>query len=107
MSSRDEDFRRSRLLDGPEWLGYPHDGYEPVSLREYLDDRPKDSSTRYLAASYQSLLTFGLLEAVVEAPIAEEMLLERNWSGKLVMTTDRLVDVMRSWLSRIEESQPK
>lgn len=38
------------------------------------------------------------------------MLLERNRSGKLVMslmTTDRLVDVKRSWLSRIEESQPK
>lgn len=107
MSSRDEDSGRSRLFDGPEWLGYPHDGQEPVSLRDYLDARPKDSSTRYLAASYQSLLTFGLLEAVMEAPVAEEMLLEKNRSGKLVMTTDRLVDVVRSWLSRIEESQPE
>jgi hypothetical protein len=107
MSSRDENSGRSRLFGSPEWLGYPHDGREPVSLREYLDARPKNSSTRYLAASYQSPLTFGLLEAVIEAPVAEEMLLEKNWSGRLVMTTDRLVDVVRSWLSRIEESRPE
>jgi hypothetical protein len=67
-----------------------------VSLREYLDARPKDSSARYLAASYQSLLTFGPLEAVVEASIAEEMLLK---GIGVAMTSDRLVDVMHSCLS--------
>jgi len=105
MSFQNTEFLQSRLFADPEWLGYPHDGYDLVSLREYLEIRPKKkSSMKSLAASYQSMLTFGLLEAVIEAPIAEDVLVHRDHSGKPVMTMSHLVNVMRTWLSRIEQT---
>lgn len=105
MSHCNANYLHSRLFADPEWLGYPHDGYDPVSLRQYLEVRPRNqSSMNILAASYQSMLTFGLLEAVIEAPIAEDMLVHKDHSGKLVMTTRHLVDIMRNWLSRIEQT---
>jgi hypothetical protein len=108
MSFYNTDCLRSRLFQGPEWLGYPHDGYNTVSLREYLNMRPKKETLIISpAASYQSMLTFGLVEAVIEAPVAEDMLVQKDQSGKRVMTTSRLIDIIRSWLSRIEVTQPK
>jgi hypothetical protein len=107
MSFHNTDSVHCRLFENPDWLEYPHDGHEPVSLREYLGVRPKkESSNKYLAAAYQSMLTFGLLEAVIEAPVSEDMLVHKDQSGKLVMSTSRLIEIIRDWLSRIEQTQP-
>jgi hypothetical protein len=85
----------------------PHD-HDPVSLREYLKVRPKnESSINSLAASQQSIFTFGLLVAVIEAPVAEDMLVHIDQSGKLVMTTRRLIDIIHGWIARIEQTEPQ
>jgi hypothetical protein len=107
MSFHNTDSVHCRLFENPDWLGYPHNGHEPVSLREYLGVRPKkESSNKCLAAAYQSMLTFGLLEAVIEVPVSEDMLVHKDRSGKLVMSTSRLIEIIRDWLSRIEQTQP-
>lgn len=53
------------------------------------------------------MLTFCLLEAVIETPLqlAEDMLVKSDHSDKLVMTTSCPIDIIRSWLSRIEQTQ--
>ncbi|KAI0387990.1 hypothetical protein F5Y04DRAFT_241446 [Hypomontagnella monticulosa] len=68
----------SRLFKPSAWLGFPHDGYPVVSLDQYLEVRESTvnqiDSALSAARHIQSLLTFGVLEAVVEKPVPESTL---------------------------------
>lgn len=110
MSSRDGGLSQSQLFRHPQWLGFRHDGYKVVPLAQYLEIRQGDPASgqeksaearlKEFAASMQSLLTFGLLEAVTEQNVPEDTLI-KNESGRLVMTKDGLVDIIRDLIKRI------
>ncbi|KAH6622268.1 hypothetical protein C7974DRAFT_219285 [Boeremia exigua] len=116
MSIFDATTARSNFFKSPEWLGFPHEGYRVGPLQTYISSRRENNTLKIAettkesvlkaAAEYQSLLTFGLLESVIEAPVAEDMVLERNPNGKLFMTTKHLVTIIRDWLYRIDQAQP-
>ncbi|KAI1165801.1 hypothetical protein F5B18DRAFT_608744 [Nemania serpens] len=103
MSSPKEKRERSRVFRHPQWLGFGHDGYGVVPLAGYLKIRQEDrsSSSGKFAAGMQSLLTFGLLEAVVEQHIPESKLI-KNESGRLVMTMDNIVEIIGDFIERIK-----
>ncbi|KAJ2989488.1 hypothetical protein NUW58_g3440 [Xylaria curta] len=103
MSSRIEKREQSRVFKHPPWLGFRHDGYRIVPLAEYLVIRKEDHppGQKNFAASTQSLLTFGLLEAVVEQHIPESKLV-KNKSGRLVMTKDNIIEIVQDFIERIK-----
>lgn len=115
MSSSDKKPEPSQFFRHPEWLGFHHDGYQVVPLAQYLEIRRKDrpssreetaeARSREVAASTQSLLTFGLLEAVIEQHVPESILVKENESGKLFMTREGLVEIIRSWVDRIKRGR--
>ena len=115
MSIRRRDPSQSQLFGEPEWLGFRHDGYDVLPLDRYItireENRPSsrggtdETRRRALAASTQSLLTFGLVEAVIEERVPETMLVRKNESGRLVMTTESLVEIVRVWIDRIKRSR--
>ncbi|KAI1099363.1 hypothetical protein F4804DRAFT_322111 [Jackrogersella minutella] len=93
----------SPLFGHPPWLGFSHDGYPVVPLAEYLKVRKHNilsGGVRGIAASTQSLLTFGLLEAVVEKPIPESTLV-KNESNRLVMTKEGISEILQDFIERI------
>lgn len=104
MSSEAGPSTHLQIFANPPWLGFPHDGYDVVSLEHYRDIRPQDAlpdwkeeeemAPRKLAASTQSLLTFGLLEAVTEQHVPESKLILTEKSGRLVMSKDGLLDIL-------------
>lgn len=113
MPSRDTEVPWSRFFRHPQWLGFRHDGYPVVSLAQYLKIRQEDSPSdreeaaevmRKMAASTQSLLTFGLLEAVIEQPVPENELIKHE-SGRLVMNKDSLVKIIKDWIGRVRRSR--
>jgi len=82
-------------------------------LAQYLKIRQQDSPSdreeaaeemRKVAASTQSLLTFGLLEAVIEQPVPESGLV-KDESGRLVMSKDGLAEIIKDWIERIRRSR--
>ncbi|KAJ4144433.1 hypothetical protein LMH87_003315 [Akanthomyces muscarius] len=116
MSSREASpSARFQFFANPPWLGFPHDGYDVVPLAQYIDIRPQDTfpnweeeeemAPRKLAASIQSLLTFGLLEAVTEQHVPESKLILAEESGRLVMSRDGLLDVLLDWVWRVRMSR--
>jgi len=74
--------------DAP-WLGGKHDGYPLLSFKDYIRAHPKIStlSSRERAADLQCVLTFGLLEAVMEVKILEKA----HYYNKVLTTTVVLV----------------
>lgn len=116
MSSREASpSARFQFFANPPWLGFPHDGYDVVPLAQYIDIRPQNTlpnweeeeemAPRKLAASIQSLLTFGLLEAVTEQHVPESKLILAEESGRLVMSRDGLLDILLDWVWRVRMSR--
>ncbi|OCH88057.1 hypothetical protein OBBRIDRAFT_889349 [Obba rivulosa] len=85
------------------WLGCNHDGFELCSFSNYIKARQSSGrlSNREKAALLQSLLTFGLLEDVVQRTIPEYLLLEKGPTGDLVMTTCNLYSIIHEWVESI------
>jgi hypothetical protein len=97
--------------DAP-WLGGKHDGYPLLSFDDYERARPKISplSIREHVAQLQCLLTFGLLEAVMEVKILESTLLQQgaenncNIGGdrnKVFMTSKNFPALLKDWQNRV------
>jgi len=96
--------------DAP-WLGGKHDGYPLLSFDDYEGARPKISPlSREHAAQLQCLLTFGLLEAVMEVKILESTLLQQgddnncNVGGdrnKVFMTSKNFPALLKDWRNRV------
>ncbi|RBR18056.1 hypothetical protein FVER53590_04301 [Fusarium verticillioides] len=106
---------RCRLFLEPKWLGFRHSGYEVKPLNDYIltrnlpdaTDNGKDSQARLkeLAASYQSLLTFGLVEAVTETGVQEDELLRKYDDGMVVLTMNCFTEIIQKWLARIRRTE--
>ncbi|OCH84238.1 hypothetical protein OBBRIDRAFT_786391 [Obba rivulosa] len=93
------------------WLGGKHDGSPLSSLQDYMYlrygshselSRLEESNIREFAALFQSYLTFGLLEAVVEQAIPERRLLEAKPNGESVISTRNLHQIFRDFMDRAE-----
>ncbi|KAI1655965.1 hypothetical protein F4813DRAFT_397865 [Daldinia decipiens] len=102
----------SRLFKPSAWLNFRHDGYPVVPFNQYLKIRKQHSipdqndsvepAASSLAAEMQSLLTFGVLEAVVEKHIPESAL-TRNLGDVCVISKDGLDQIIQDWIQRIRE----
>ncbi len=101
----------SIFKDAP-WLGGKHDGYPLLSFKDYIRARPKIStlSSRERAAELQCVLTFGLLEAVMEVKILESTLLQQGADNncsiggdrnKVFMTTKNFPALLKDWRNRV------
>ncbi|KAK0497976.1 hypothetical protein EDD18DRAFT_1331051 [Armillaria luteobubalina] len=86
------------------WLGGKHDGYPLTLFDEYLNVRGAPVPNSEPIALYQSLCTFGLLEAVMGVKIPESTLLRQDAEGKIVMTDRYLPDLLQNWRDRIRQS---
>ncbi|KAL3481919.1 hypothetical protein BJX99DRAFT_269419 [Aspergillus californicus] len=95
------------------WLGAAHDGYPLVPLSDYKAVRlpsntESTNSPQSQAAMLQAWLTFGLLEAVTEAKVAESTLLrtvttnENPKQTRIVLTSTNVPMLLDNWRSRIE-----
>jgi hypothetical protein len=87
--------------DAP-WLGGKHDGYPLLSFKDYIRERPKIStlSSRERAAELQCVLTFGLLEAVMEVKILETTLLQQGADNNCSIGGDRNKVFMKPKISQ-------
>lgn len=97
------------LFQDPKWLGFTHDGYPLATLGQYRVLRGIENPTlfdRNHVSILQSWFSFGLLEAVLELPIPESMLLKQHGEG-MVMSIDRLPQILSDWVSivRIENEE--
>ncbi|RBA11122.1 hypothetical protein FPRO05_04295 [Fusarium proliferatum] len=103
------------LFKAPKWLGFRHDGFVIKPLKEYIsarslsenfrDGEPSDERWKYIGASTQSLLTFGLIEAVTENQVPEHELLKRGNGGILVLSLDNLPRIIQKWLACIRQTE--
>ncbi|VTT73572.1 unnamed protein product [Fusarium fujikuroi] len=103
------------LFKAPKWLGFRHDGFVIKPLKEYIstrslsenfrDGEPSDERWKYIGASTQSLLTFGLIEAVTENQVPEHELLKRGDGGILVLSLDNLPRIIQKWLACIRQTE--
>ncbi|OCH92337.1 hypothetical protein OBBRIDRAFT_773476 [Obba rivulosa] len=95
------------------WLGAKHDGYSRSPFELYKETREsairlrelKQSSILEYAALHQSHLSFGLLEAVIEQELPENLLLRTMPSGAVLMSTNSIPSILRDWLSRVRAVQ--
>ncbi|KAL8346354.1 hypothetical protein RB598_000317 [Gaeumannomyces tritici] len=110
--SRQEAPIAPRFFGCPKWLGFQHDGYSLAELKDYLEIRRlkhpptegepvRAKSAEELAASTQSLLTFGLLESVIWEHVPENTMVMRDSLGNLVLSRKNLVGLMEAWIDRI------
>lgn len=114
MASSDGSSIDPPLFGKPRWLGFCHDGYPVVPLAQYLKLREKDPyntqgrdpnlRARVMAAREQSLLTFGLLEAITDQHVPERTLIT-NESGQPVMTKNGLRRLIEGFTARIQGMQ--
>lgn len=84
------------LFNAP-WWGFQHSGFPRASFHEYdvvrgLRGRPSPNDCPRLtfkstAIMYQSLFTFGLIEAVIERSVPESILLRPDADGTLFMSS--------------------
>jgi hypothetical protein len=74
LSSLDNTF----IFKGASWLGRKHDGYPLLSFKDYIRVHPKISTLlgHVCVAKLQYVLTFNLLEAMMEVKILESMALQ-------------------------------
>lgn len=93
------------------WLGFHHDGHPPSPLSEYSKRRisqmnhvTSPTTPQERSQLYQSLFTFGLLEAVIEEHVPEAELLRKDRDGAVVITTEALPLIIRDWVHRFKES---
>jgi hypothetical protein len=75
------------LKDAP-WLGGKHDGYPLLSFQDYTSVRPNiftiaSSACCESVVKLQCMLTFGLLEAMMEVKILESTLLQVDNNNSL------------------------
>ncbi|EMD39266.1 hypothetical protein CERSUDRAFT_122688 [Gelatoporia subvermispora B] len=95
------------------WLGAKHEGYEISDMEDYIPTRlphiqsdvdfhtfVKSFPAEY-AALEQSRLTFGLIEAVLERPIPEILLLKRTIDDAIFMTTANIPLILQDFRDRI------
>ncbi|KAK7467678.1 hypothetical protein VKT23_004731 [Stygiomarasmius scandens] len=83
------------------WLGGQHGSYPLLPFKDYHEVR-KDASS--LGARLQCQLTFGLLESVLEAKIAEPTLLHRDEdTGRTVLRSTGLDALLLDWRDRIHQ----
>ncbi|KAK5993886.1 hypothetical protein PT974_07323 [Cladobotryum mycophilum] len=109
------DMRRSvQSFRSPKWLGYAHDGYPLTSLAEYvrtrrspvLDEADVTARRKQLAAETQAVLTFGLLESVLERSISESVLVKCTENDdEPVMSRAALDDVLAAWVGRVRQTE--
>lgn len=96
--------RKRFLFKDTLWLGGRHDGYPRVRYPQYLlvrfeNGRPPPD-IRGFAGLFQSLLTFGLLESVMQTTIPEKTLLCVR-DGRTVMTDETLFPLLDNWQQEI------
>jgi hypothetical protein len=90
------------LRDAP-WLGGKHDGYPLLLFQDYTSVRPKiftisSSACCECVVKLQCMLTFGLLEAMMEVKILESTLLQvDNNNERKVLTSNNLPTLLRDW----------
>ncbi|EMD38732.1 hypothetical protein CERSUDRAFT_112459 [Gelatoporia subvermispora B] len=97
------------MTDDAIWLGCKHDGYPLSSFIGYQELRYSEpqlvemhqSPSREYAALYQSQLTFGFLEGVIEQKIPESRLLKHTPNG-IMISTDEVPRILREWMDRIK-----
>lgn len=92
------------LFRDPKWLGFKHDGYPISTFLQYRAIRGTQNPTlfdKYHVSILQSWLSFGLLEAILEVPIPESMLLRETGDRGLVMSLDQLPQILSEWTSRV------
>jgi hypothetical protein len=102
--------RMNIFFKDAHWLGAKHDGFSLASFPDYRELRkprsqrppaPSQSDSYEMAALYQSCLTFGLLEAVIETKIPESLLLHTTLSGEVIMGSYNLPYILGEWRLRI------
>ncbi|KZT11002.1 uncharacterized protein LAESUDRAFT_360461 [Laetiporus sulphureus 93-53] len=96
------------------WLGGPHNGYRLcLSLAEYdacrrYRRRPYSPTSDHdigfeEAALFQSLLTFGLVEAVTGQKLREEQLIRTSPTGERVISCENLSPVLADFRRRLND----
>ncbi|KAI1808580.1 hypothetical protein F4811DRAFT_176509 [Daldinia bambusicola] len=106
---------QSRVFKPSVWLNFNHDGYPLVPFEQYLEvrnqhhtpnqDESAEKRVLNLAARMQSLLTFGLIEGVVEKHVPESALTRKTSDGGTVITKDGLDHIIEDWIRRIRENR--
>lgn len=91
---------------------FPHDGHPLTSLAEYLQAHSPPATNDHmdaqqirLSAGAQSLLTFGLLEAVLERPISESILIKPGENGEPVMDRNDLDSILAAWIRQVRQTE--
>lgn len=103
----------SATLFNASWWGFQHSGFPRTPFREYnvvrgykgpsnSNDDPNYWESKEIM--YQSLFTFGLIEAVIERSVHESMLLRTNANGTLVMSSLGLRQILQDFAFRISQS---
>ncbi|KAI1469339.1 uncharacterized protein F4812DRAFT_325956 [Daldinia caldariorum] len=102
---------QSRVFKPSVWLNFNHDGYPLVPFEQYLEvrnqhptpnqDESAEMGVSNTAAQMQSLLTFGLIEGVVEKHVPECALTRKTSNGGTVITKDGLGHIIKDWARRI------
>ncbi|KAK6526108.1 hypothetical protein TWF281_011145 [Arthrobotrys megalospora] len=95
----------STLFKPPRWLGFRHNDHSLSSFSSYLETRGLSISSPGspdLLSKLQSWLTFGLLEAVIQSPIPESLLITKNTDGIPVLSRANIPTIMSSWVDRIK-----
>ncbi|KAK7029467.1 hypothetical protein VNI00_014500 [Paramarasmius palmivorus] len=82
------------------WLGGKHDGNPLLSFKDYGSKSSHCTSIEEHAAHAQCHLTFGLLEAVMEVKLSENLLLSHQ-GGHVLLIDDHLPNLLADWRSRI------
>jgi hypothetical protein len=77
------------------WLGGKHDGYPLLLFQDYTSVHPKistisSSACCECAAKLQCMLTFGLMEAVMEVKILESTLIQVDNNERKVLISNNL-----------------
>ncbi|KAF7346514.1 Het domain protein [Mycena sanguinolenta] len=87
------------------WQGGKHDGFPLVPLKDYRKVRCADLRTLswpQRAALEQSLLTFGLLEHVMQMKIPESFLLKAGGGGTPIISGENMSVLLRDWRVRVK-----
>ncbi|KAJ6485581.1 hypothetical protein C8R45DRAFT_1214337 [Mycena sanguinolenta] len=88
------------LFNNTIWLGGRHDFEHPLlSLQEY-ESRFLDATRPHIAAQFQCVFTFGLLEAVLETKVSENELLSEDRTT-MTCTRLRVPALLQAWRDRI------